>query len=176
MILFDAFLQLNESELFVNTFFVVIQFGSILAVIFLYFRKLNPFSRSKDLVARHETINLWKKVIVAIIPAAILGLLFDDTIDAMFYNPVTVAVMLIVYGILFIVIENRHRFPYYRNLEQLDYKTAFLIGCFQSLALIPAHPVPALPLWVRCCWVLPGRWQQSFHFLWPFPPCWVPVH
>lgn len=137
LILFDAFLQLNESELFVNTFFVVIQFGSILAVIFLYFRKLNPFSRSKDLVARHETINLWKKVIVAIIPAAILGLLFDDTIDAMFYNPVTVAVMLIIYGILFIVIENRHRFPYYRNLEQLDYKTAFLIGCFQSLALIP---------------------------------------
>lgn len=137
LILFDAFLQLQQSETFVNTFFVVIQFGSILAVIFLYFRKLNPFSRSKDLVARHETINLWKKVIVAVIPAAILGLLFDDFIDANFYNPVTVAIMLIVYGILFILIENRHKYPYYRSLEQLDYKAAILIGCFQSLALIP---------------------------------------
>ena len=137
MILFDAFLQLQRSELFVNTFFVVIQFGSILAVIFLYFQKLNPFSRSKDLVARHETIELWKKVIVAVIPAAVLGLLFDDMIDALFYNPITVAIMLIVYGILFILIESRRRYPYYRTLEQLDYKAALLIGCFQALALIP---------------------------------------
>lgn len=137
LILFDAFLQLQQSEQFVNTFFVVIQFGSILAVIFLYFHKLNPFSRRKDYIARHDTIQLWKKVIVAIIPAAVLGLLFDDTIDAMFYNPVTVAVMLIVYGLLFLVVEKRHIYPYYRTLEQLDYKAALLIGCFQALALIP---------------------------------------
>ncbi len=137
LILFDAFLQLQQSEVFVNTFFVVIQLGSILAVIVLYFEKLNPFSRHKNFFARQETIDLWKKVIVAVIPAAVLGLLFDDIINEMFYNPVTVAVMLIVYGILFIVIENRRRYPTYRSLEQLDYRTAILIGCFQSLALIP---------------------------------------
>ena len=137
LILFDAFLQLQQSELFVNTFFVVIQFGSILAVIFLYFQKLNPFSRSKDLVARHETIELWKKVIVAVIPAAILGLLFDDLIDALFYNPVTVAIMLIVYGFCSSSSKTVNGIPIIAPLEQLDYKAALLIGCFQALALIP---------------------------------------
>ncbi len=137
LILFDAFLQLQQSEVFVNTLFVVIQLGSIMAVIVLYFEKLNPFSRRKNFFTRQETIDLWKKVIVAVIPAAVLGLLFDNIINEMFYNPVTVAVMLIVYGILFILIENRWRYPKYRSLEHLDYRTAILIGCFQSLALIP---------------------------------------
>lgn len=137
MILVDEFIQLQQSPLFLKTFFVVIQFGSILAVIVLYFHKLNPFSRSKDSLQKHETFALWKKVIVAIIPAGIIGLLFDDMIDALFYNATMVACMLILYGILFILIERRNRYPLYRNFEQIDYKTALLIGCFQALALIP---------------------------------------
>ncbi|MBR6756442.1 MAG: undecaprenyl-diphosphate phosphatase [Peptococcaceae bacterium] len=137
MILVEEFIQLQQSPLFLKTFFVVIQFGSILAVIFLYFQKLNPFARSKDSLQRHETFNLWKKVIVAIIPAGIIGLLFDDVIDALFFNATTVSCMLIFYGILFIVIENRNRYPRYRDFEDISYKTALMIGCFQALALIP---------------------------------------
>lgn len=137
MILVEEFIQLQQSPLFLKTFFVVIQFGSILAVIFLYFQKLNPFARSKDSLQRHETFNLWKKVIVAVIPAGIIGLLFDDVIDALFFNATTVSCMLILYGILFIIIENRNRYPRYRDFEDISYKTALMIGCFQALALIP---------------------------------------
>ena len=138
LILFDAFLQLQQSELFVNTFFVVIQFGSILAVIFLYFQKLNPFSRSKDLVARHETIELWKKVIVAVIPAAILGLLFDDLIDELFYHPIPVAVALIVVGVIFIIVETVRgkKRPTTTSIDAITYKEAVIIGLFQLAAAV----------------------------------------
>ena len=122
---------------FVDMFMVVIQFGSILAVLLLYFHKLNPFSPKKDNIQKRDTWVLWSKVLVASVPAAVIGLLFDDIIDALLYNPLTVAIALIVYGILFIIIEKKKKKPLVTNLNDLDYKTAFKIGAFQMLALIP---------------------------------------
>ena len=122
---------------FVDMFMVVIQFGSILAVLLLYFHKLNPFSPRKNAYEKRSTIDLWLKVIVAVVPAGIIGILFDDLIDAYFYNPITVAAMLIVYGVAFLVIENRHRRPSVTSFDKMSYKTALAIGVFQVLALIP---------------------------------------
>ena len=139
MILFDEFIKLNVSEEFKEMFMVVIQLGAILAVVWLYFNKLNPFSKKKTAEMRRETWSLWGKVLVGSIPAAIVGLLLDDWLDSMFYNYQTVAITLIIYGILFIVIEryNRSRTPAIQTLSALNYKTALLIGVFQMLALIP---------------------------------------
>ena len=126
---------------FMDMFMVVIQFGSILAVLLLYFKRLNPFKRNKNkkIVVKKDTINLWKKVIVGIIPAGIIGVLFDDIIDTYLYNSLTVAIMLIVYGILFILIENRNKNkePKLKTIKEMSYKDAFKVGCFQVLALIP---------------------------------------
>lgn len=139
MILVEEFLKLNVSDAFMEMFRVVIQLGAIMAVVVLYFNKLNPFALKKTSIEKKNTWNLWFKVAVASIPAGIVGLLFDDKIDAIFYNPWTVAVMLILYGILFIVIENRNKnkTPLMQTLGELTYKTAFIIGVFQMLALIP---------------------------------------
>ena len=137
MILADEFIKLNVSDAFREMFFVVIQFGSILAVLFLYFHKLNPLSPKKKPAEKRSTWDLWFKVLIAVIPAAVIGLFFDDILDELFYNPTSVAVALIVYGILFIVIEKRKKGPRVKSLSELDYKTALLIGVFQILALIP---------------------------------------
>lgn len=139
MILFDEFMRLNASTAFKDMFFVVIQLGSILAVVVLYFHKLNPFSSRKTRQEKHDTISLWLKVLIGIIPVGIIGILFDDKIHAIFYNYVVVAIALIVYGILFIVIENRrkNKQPKIGQFDHLDYKTAFCIGLFQVLSLIP---------------------------------------
>jgi len=137
MILFNEIWSLELSEEFVNLFLVVIQLGSILAVLILYFRKLNPFALSKSSAEKKSTWMLWAKVLVACMPAAIVGVLFDDMIDAVLYNSVTVATTLIIYGVLFIVIENSKIKPRTLELEELDFKTAALIGSFQMLALIP---------------------------------------
>lgn len=137
MILLDQFMTLNFSKKFMDTFLVVIQFGSILAVVVLYFNKLNPFSRKKTKKQKSETFSLWGKVIVGVIPAGIVGILFDDMIDTYLYNWQVVAIALIVYGILFIVIENQNRKTKVNSFNDLTYKTAFLIGCFQVLALVP---------------------------------------
>lgn len=139
MILADEFIRLNVSDAFKEMFLVVIQLGAILAVLVLYFHKLNPFSPKKSAEEKKETFSLWGKVIVACIPAAVIGLLFDDKIDALFYNYITVAVTLIVYGVLFIVIENRNksRTPKVNTLAELSYQTALFIGVFQVLSLIP---------------------------------------
>lgn len=137
MILLDEFIKLNVTKTFLDMFFVVIQLGSILAVIYLYFNKLNPFSNKKSEAEKKETNLLWFKVILGCIPAAIIGFLLDDYIHEKLYSPVTVALMLILYGILFIVIENRKRNHPIDSLQKLDYKTALLIGIFQVLALIP---------------------------------------
>lgn len=139
MILVDEFLNLNVSDAFKEMFMVVIQLGAILAVVGLYFEKLNPFSLKKTTKEKKSTFILWVKVIIACIPAAIIGLLFDDQIDQIFYNAWVVAAMLIVYGILFIIIENSNkgRNPKVNTLKQLSYKTAIMIGFFQLLALIP---------------------------------------
>ena len=97
MILFNEFVKMNVSETFMSTFLVVIQFGSILAVLTIFFKKLNPFDGSKTKIQKSETIDLWIKVIIAVIPSGILGLLFDDKIDELFFNPTTVAIALIVF-------------------------------------------------------------------------------
>jgi len=139
MILADEFVKLNVTPAFKEMFLVVIQFGSILAVLVLYFHKLNPFSSKKSEIEKKNTLSLWGKVIVAVIPAGIIGILFDKKLNTLFYNYKTVAVTLIVYGILFIILENRnkHLKPKINNISQLDYKTALLIGAFQVLSLIP---------------------------------------
>ena len=139
MILVDEFIKLDVSKEFLDMFMVVIQLGAILAVLVLYFHKLNPFSRKKTLVERKQTCSLWLKVIIACLPAAVIGLIFDDKINELFFNSWTIAITLIVYGVLFIIVEifNRKRKPKIRELSQLPYTMAFLIGVFQLLALIP---------------------------------------
>ena len=137
MILADELIKLAGSEEFKSMFMVVIQFGSILAVLCLFFHKLNPFSPKKNHDEKKATVDLWLKVLVAVVPAAIIGFAFDDAIDALFFNPVTVAITLILYGVLFILLENRKSTPKIDTLSKLSYSTALKIGAFQVLALIP---------------------------------------
>lgn len=137
LMLLTVLADVAANKEFVDMFMVVIQFGSILAVLLLYFHKLNPFSTRKNAYEKRSTIDLWLKVIVAVVPAGIIGVLFDDLIDAYFYNPITVAAMLIVYGVAFLVIENRHRRPSVTSFDKMSYKKALAIGVFQVLALIP---------------------------------------
>ncbi len=136
MILWNELLPLNCTEAFWNTFLVVIQLGSILAVVVLYFHKLNPFSPRKNPQQKRATWDIWFKVVVAAVPAGVVGVLFDEKIER-FNTPVVVAATLILYGVFFILIENRKRTPQTASVAQLSYKTAFLIGVFQILALIP---------------------------------------
>lgn len=137
MILVNEFLKQNTSPAFNDMFLVVIQLGAILAVVVLYFKKLNPFTTRGFI--KKDTGILWLKIFVASIPAAIIGFLFNEQIDALFYNYQTVAITLVLYGILFIVIENRNKRmrPRIGDLSKLDYRTALFIGIFQVLALIP---------------------------------------
>lgn len=107
MILADEWIQLSGGKEFVDLFMVVVQFGSILAVLVLYFHKLNPFSTQKNQKQKRDTLSLWGKVLIATVPAGILGLLFEEKINALFYNPTTVAITLIVYGVGFIVVESQ---------------------------------------------------------------------
>ena len=181
MILVDEFVHLDVSTDFLNMFLVVIQLGAILAVVILYFNKLNPFSRTKTEIQRKRTWRLWGMVLIGTIPAGIVGVLLDDWVNAHFYNKVTVSIMLIVYGVAFILIERRNRRlaamgsheaggaceellrgkharrsvscetgahaasadlaaqPLFKvqDVEDLDWKTALKIGCFQALAVIP---------------------------------------
>ena len=142
MILVDEFLKFKASEAFMEMFMVVIQLGSILAVLVLYFHKLNPFSRTKTTAEKKQTISLWMKVIIGVIPAAVMGLFLDDWFDENFYNFTVVAIALIVYGVIFIIIErirgkNNVLQPKAQTVEEITYKDAFSIGCFQVLSLIP---------------------------------------
>lgn len=138
MIIVNEIIPMKMSPEFVDMFLVVIQLGSILAVLLLYFSRLNPFAKNKrDPEHFKNTIDLWMKVAVAAVPAAIIGLLFDDIIDQYLYNSVTVAITLIVYGFAFLLIESRDNKPVITSLGQLTYKTAALIGVFQILALVP---------------------------------------
>lgn len=139
MILVDEFLVMDASPEFMEMYLVVIQLASILAVVLLFFQRLNPFSPSKTEEQKSETWHILFKVLVGIIPAGVFGLLFEDAIHDLFYNWVTVAVALIVYGIAFIVIEKRNegKQPQISTWEDLTYKVALTIGFFQVLALIP---------------------------------------
>ncbi len=139
MILLDEFIHLQVSEAFYEMFEVVIQLGAILAVILLFFHKLNPFSPKKDVNQKRDTWQLWFKVVVAVLPSAVLGVLLDDWMDAHLYNYVVVAIALIVYGVAFLYVEklNKGKALKVRNVYEIDYRTALLIGCFQCLSLIP---------------------------------------
>ncbi len=139
MILFDEFLKLDVSPEFMEMFLVVIQLGAILAVPTLFFRRLNPFSGKKTREEKRSTLSLWAKVIVGAVPAAILGLILDDIFEEYLYNYVTVAAALIIYGVLFIVVERLKKDKPYRveSAEDLTYTDALKIGAYQVLSLIP---------------------------------------
>lgn len=141
LILLNEFITLNVSDEFRSMFDVVIQLGAILAVIVLFFHKLNPFSPRKTEGEKKQTWQLWFKVIAAIIPSGIVGVLFDDWMEAHFHNATVVSIALIVYGVAFILVERRNaRLVGGKTVEDvyaIDYKTALLIGCFQCLSLIP---------------------------------------
>ena len=131
LILVENLIHMDASANFKTMFEVVIQLGAILAVCVLYFRKLNPFSRYKNDMQKRKTWILWAKVFVATLPAAILGFLFDDAIDRVMGKPVIISVVLIVFGVLFIVVENKTagREPVVRRLGDIDYRLALIIGC-----------------------------------------------
>ena len=143
MILAEQVLKFSFSAEFMEMFRVVIQLGAILAVVVLYFKKLWPFcaDNGRDSgFSRHfrwPVVRLWCKIIVACVPAAVLGLLLDDWLDAHLYNSITVALMLIIYGIAFILIERRPRVPTTTKLSRITYKQALIVGAWQVLALIP---------------------------------------
>ena len=139
LILVDEFIKLQASAAFKEMFNVVIQLGAIMAVVVLYFHKLNPFSPKKTQKQKAWTIQLWMKVIVACIPAGVIGILFDDWMEAHLHKPEIISAMLILYGILFIVVENwnKGKMPKVTKLSQLSYQTALLIGGWQVLSLIP---------------------------------------
>ena len=139
LIIWQGFTGELISADFTEMFDVVVQFGSILAVVVLFWNKLFPFSKSKTPEQRKEVYSLWLKVIVAVAPAGVIGILLDDWLDSVFYNHYVVSATLIIYGILFILIENRNKNRTFStdSIAALSYKTALLIGCFQLLALIP---------------------------------------
>ena len=139
MILVDEFIKLDVSKAFMDMFLVVIQLGAILAVVALNFERLNPWSSWKSRQEKRDTVSLWCKVIVACLPAAVIGLAFNKFMEEHFMTAPVVATTLIFYGIMFIVVENynKHRQPRVRDLDRLDYKTAFIIGLFQVLSLVP---------------------------------------
>ncbi len=138
MILVDEFLKLNVSEEFMEMFLVVIQLGAIFAVILLYWKKIFPFKFDNGIKIEKDTLIMWVKIVVACIPAAIVGLLFDDQLNALFYNPTTVAIMLIIFGILFIIIENynKGKNPKINSLAEITYTVAIMIGLFQLIAAV----------------------------------------
>ena len=139
MILLDEFVHLKVSPEFYEMFQVVIQLGAILAVILLFFHKLNPFAPSKDAAQKKNTWNLWFKVVVAVLPSAVIGLLLDDWMDAHLYNYIVVAITLILYGVAFLFMEKRNQSRSFKieNVYDMDYRTTILIGAFQCLSLIP---------------------------------------
>lgn len=139
LILVGDLLAPSMSDAFMEMFNVVIQLGAIMAVVVIYFDKLNPFSNKKNQRQKLLTWQMWIKVAIASVPAAIIGLLFNDIIDKLFYKPFPVAVMLVVYGVLFIIVENRNadRRPTVKKIADLDVKMLLWIGVFQMLALIP---------------------------------------
>ena len=139
IILLDEFIKLNASEEFKSMFDVVIQLGAILAVIVIFFHKLNPFDPKKSQAKKNATWMLWFKVCAAIIPSGLIGVLFDDWMDAHLHKGIPVAIALIVYGVAFIFVEKRNAGREFRinRVWDIDWRTAVLIGCFQCLSLVP---------------------------------------
>lgn len=139
LILVQEFIKMNQDKDFMDMFNIVIQLGAIIAVMVIYFERLNPFQPGKSARQVQLTWQLWLKVVIACVPSAIFGLLLDNWMEAHFYNFVVVALMLILYGYAFLWIEKRNEKvePKVTELSRMSYKTAFLIGCFQVLSIIP---------------------------------------
>ncbi len=140
MLLVDEFIKLNVSDAFKEMFFVVIQLGAILAVVVIYWRDMWPFGIKENRVYSKKNIwNMWFKVIIACIPAGVLGILFDDFMEAHLHTPVVIAAALIFYGIWFIYLENKNKDKEFKinSIDEITYKAAFIIGMFQVLSLIP---------------------------------------
>ena len=138
MIILDELVKLNVSKEFLSMFLVVIQLGAILAVVVLFWNKIWPFSTKEQYFIKKDTFVMWFKILVACVPAAVVGLLFEEQFDEWFYNYQTVAIALIVFGILFIVIENRNKHikPKINSLAEITYTTAVWIGIFQLIAAV----------------------------------------
>ncbi|WP_265457437.1 undecaprenyl-diphosphate phosphatase [Enterococcus sp. HY326] len=139
LILLDEFIKMDLSAEFMNMFNVVIQLGAIMAVVVLYFDKLNPFSQTKTEIEKKDTWSLWSKVVIAFIPSGIIGLLINDFLEAHLQNFVSVAIVLIIYGIAFIIVEriNKTKKPKCTDLNRFTYKAALIVGFFQVLSLVP---------------------------------------
>ena len=139
LILVENIVHLNSSAEFMKVFRVVIQLGAIMAVVVLYFNRLNPWAPGKKKNQQLATWHLWIKILIACLPAAVVGLLLDEVLDTYLYNPYVVAAMLIIYGILFIVLEKHNEFVDFpiKKVSQISYRNALYIGLFQLLALIP---------------------------------------
>lgn len=176
MILVEQVVKFNASEEFMSMFRVVIQLGAILAVVVLFWNKLWPFGLRHGRVCSKPAVwQLWFKVVAATIPVLIISPL-DDWFEARFYNYITVAAMLILYGVLFILVENRRTAPHVTRLEQITYREAFIVGVWQMLAIIPGTSAPVPPSWAACCWVCPvPAWPSSPSSspsrLWRARPC-----
>lgn len=139
LILVENLIHLDQPEEFFNVFKVIIQLGAILAIVVLYWHKLWPFSPRKTRAQREDTLVLWAKIVIASIPAAVIGIPFDDIIDSHLSTPVVIGITLLVYGVIFIVLEKHYRGKSFaiNRTSEIDLRTAFLIGCFQCLSLIP---------------------------------------
>lgn len=138
MLLFDEFIPLDMTEKFKEMFFVVIQFGAIIAVLVYFWKNMIPFKAENRVIElRTDVLMMWIHIAIACIPAAVLGLLFDDFLEKYFGNALTISVMLIVYGIAFILVENRNKTAKINSINEIDYKIALAIGCFQALSMIP---------------------------------------
>ena len=139
LILVENIINLNASENFMNVFRVMIQLGAIMAVLVLYFKRLNPFDPGKKESQKRATWHIWIKIIIACMPAAVVGILLDEILDKYLYTPFVVAAMLIIYGVLFIVLEKHNEYVDFpiKKVSQISYMNAFYIGLFQLLALIP---------------------------------------
>lgn len=139
LILVENIVHLNASAEFMKVFRVVIQLGAIMAVVVLYFNRLNPWAPGKKKNQQLATWHLWIKILIACLPAAVVGLLLDEVLDTYLYNPYVVAAMLIIYGILFIVLEKHNEYVDFpiKKVSQISYRNALYIGLFQLLALIP---------------------------------------
>ncbi|MDP4108995.1 MAG: undecaprenyl-diphosphate phosphatase [Bacillota bacterium] len=138
MILVNQFVKFNMSDAFMEMFLVVIQLGAILSVVVLYWNELIPFSLKNGFGIKKDTLSMWLKIIVSCLPAAVVGILWDDELNALFYNYQTVSIMLILFGILFIIIENynRGKRPDIVSISEISYRTALLIGVFQLIAAV----------------------------------------
>ena len=177
MILVDEFIKLDVSKSFMDMFLVVIQLGAILAVVVLNFEKLNPFSDWKTKREKQETFQLWYKVILACVPAAVIGLAFYDYMEEHFMTAPVVAATLIFYGVMFILVENynKHRRPSVSDLSKLSYKTAFIIGMFQVLSLVPGTSRSGSTILGGILFGTSRYVAAEFTFFWRYLSCLVPA-